>query len=135
MKFIYYDFTNKEYLSQIKNLICPLKKYFPWWCETVSIYSQTNIDNVAAIVTEPQYRRIKLYIYPNIVDELPKEQKRIILHEIGHATIAPLINLIDFSILPFINNEQLRGFIVGEVTKLNEACAEDIALILEKINA
>lgn len=103
----------------------------PRWIDTVRIGCFEAGDGVdqLAVVVRSEYRYMEITVYAKFLTLTPEERSRAVLHELCHATLGPLADLIEDLIKSCLEKgSPARKIMDLQMTRAIEGAVEDMAL-------
>lgn len=85
----------------------------PTWVHTVLVHWVDEAKYPASIDMDYTYRRIDINIGPCFLN-FPEDQYGYLVHEIAHASAAPMVQFVDEQLLPVVADESLRNALKEE---------------------
>lgn len=116
---------------EIERIVDDVTDLLPSWISHFHVvWDGNDHENNATITTEYEYRRALLTICPGFLTETDK--RHVLIHEIGHIVTDPFASLVE-RITETLVPEASRPFVLGEIARHKEMMAEDISLLLAKL--
>ncbi len=131
----YYRFDVEDFRALAVGLIEHALPYLPWWVEEVNVFPSTADHAAASITCYPEYRRVQIYIHTIILDETPEDRERILIHEVAHASVAPLVEWVRQNLIPYVErvDKQTGEIMAAELSRRYETVTEDLAGVFGRL--
>lgn len=116
---------------EIERIVDDVSDLLPDWVAHLHVvWDGNDHENDATITTEYEYRRALLSICPGFLSV--GDKRHVLIHEIGHIVTDPFTSLTE-RIAESLIHEPTKAFVINEIARHKEMLAEDIALLLAKI--
>lgn len=132
---ITYDGTVSE---EIKKVVEPrinvVSHLFPIWCHKLVVYWESHSKEEGLLaVCDPkhEYRTMSVTLYPLFLEAGDWED--VLIHEIQHGLLRPLITKMDRIVEKFVKDETLTEWILDELAEAEEAVCEDLTIFARKL--
>jgi hypothetical protein len=130
---IYYDSCVSEvFRPMISEKLDTVIDLFPDWCTSLIIFynEDTSKGNILACNSNYPYRFMHLTFYPGFFNDPEWEEG--LIHEIQHAIQAPYVSRVEHIINTYIDNEELKDYVLKDLADLEEGVCQDWVALLIK---
>ncbi len=134
-KFVFIADWPEEILPTVEALANEFQWLIPAWCHVVTVIWIPDLDSAMTCELEADYRRFRLRVGGNFLDDTPEHRRGCFIHELLHGFILPLEAYATDSInrvLPDDEDNRLKDVILEEIRERNEQVTEDLAFCLNQ---
>lgn len=130
-----------DYTENIPHLLRPIVEeriesvadLLPGWVEHLTVDYDINDEDLAACDADTAYRMMTVTLYPKFFND--HDWRHTLLHEIAHSLLDSYTRFAYAVVQAFVEDETARAFIAKQLELAEEAVAEDLAVLLRKLDS
>lgn len=133
MRLDYADSIPSILRETVEERIDSVADLLPGWVEHLTIEYDINDEDLAACDADTSYRMMTVTLYPKFFAD--HDWRHTLLHEIAHSLLDSYTRFAYAVVQAFVEDETARAFIARQLELAEEAVAEDLAILLRKLDS
>ncbi|MBW2560045.1 MAG: hypothetical protein JRE40_04220 [Deltaproteobacteria bacterium] len=131
----YHFFDNPVLEEIVRSNLTPLMPLLPSWLDSMRVESFGSGDEQQAmdITLSIPYRRACIRVYPDFYDASPEGLHEIMLHEVAHTWIGPVVEWVRVRLLERFSGDH-KETLCAEFEERVEAMTQSLAVTLEQFD-
>lgn len=134
-KLVYLQDWPDEVLPAIREAVAQCAWIVPAWCHEVCVTWHPMItDRAADMESDFRYRRARLRICAQFMDQTGEERVNVIRHELLHISTSPIVDFAAETFKRLLHDDEQKQFlksIQDTLVERHEGCVEDLTRCIE----
>jgi hypothetical protein len=133
MKIIVEGTSDSVFKDVVRTRLETVKHLFPGWCDKVHVSIDMDGGQEDEMICLPNYEYRWMHIKVNPPFFENENWRATLVHEIQHAIFRPYIAKVEGLLLYWIEDTQLRSYLMQELNGAEESIAQDMTILAMKL--